>query len=257
MIDLEPSGYRVLEQRLPTSTLERLKAEVARLVALQGEAHAVENVALGSLINLKASPFFLELLDLKLLPDSARFTGGYIFNKPPGAPGGYWHQDWYFWKDPMSRERMPPQIGLLFYLADTDAQSGALRVIPSSRFQRHPLHDVLEKADKLSLRKGIGDPALFAFAEAEQTISVSAGSVIAMDARLLHSTHPHRGAQPRPLITLWFITDENNLSPATRSAWGSPVPPEDWPEEARKKLEPHLMRYAGVEAPAPVDESGP
>ena len=262
MSGLVDSGFEVIDGVVPPPLLEALRHEVVRLVANEPAERLAAHRSLGSLIDVARSALFAELVALPgMLARFAawgfphpRFTGGYVFDKPPGSGPTFWHQDWYFWDDPVSARSTPAQVGLLYYLSDTSVSTGCLRLLPTARRARHPLHDLLLQSDKRALRRGDGPPALFASADGELPVPVMAGSAVALDARVLHSAYANLGAVSRPLVTLWYVADEAALSEPTRAAFGSPALPEGWP---RERVEPLLMRYAGTATPAATTERGP
>jgi hypothetical protein len=67
-----------------------------------------------------------------LEPDDLKWLSGYLTLKAPRSPALWWHQDWWCWDHWISFVRSPTQVALLCYLTDTDAQNGALRVLPGS-----------------------------------------------------------------------------------------------------------------------------
>ena len=70
-----------------------------------------------------------------------KFGHGRIISKPPHSLPLFWHEDGRFGDDPVSYPWQPIQCFLMFYLNDTSAQNGCLRVIPGSHLKRHSLHD--------------------------------------------------------------------------------------------------------------------
>ena len=43
-----------------------------------------------------------------------RFSSGYVISKPAGGPALFWHQDWWGWRHPISREGRIAQVACLF-----------------------------------------------------------------------------------------------------------------------------------------------
>ena len=136
-MSLLADGFEVVEGLLPAALLDRLRAEAARLVAGEPPERRTAHRSLGSLIDVARSPLFAELVALPaaLARFSAwgyprpRFTGGYVFDKPAGSGPTFWHQDWYFWDDPVSLSPRPAQVGLLFYLRDTSVENGLETIV--------------------------------------------------------------------------------------------------------------------------------
>jgi hypothetical protein len=255
---ISPRGFEVLEGALTPAQVEAGRAEVARLAASEPEERREAHRALGSLISIERSPLFLGWAGFSWTKrffaargfEAPRFTGGYLFDKPPGCGASFWHQDWYFWDEPESAAEAPPQLGLLFYLSDATVETGCLKVLPRSQHQRLLQHDLLAASDKRALRRGEGPPELFATAAGEVHVPVRAGDAVALDARLLHAANANRGPKPRPLVTFWYVPDEARLSGRIRAAFGNPAAPS--PE-----LEEWMLRYPGSEPPAQTSERGP
>src|SRR5262249_28320217 len=61
-----------------------------------------------------------------------RWISGYVSLKEPHSGPLPWHQDWWCWDHPVSFRRPAPQVAVLCYLAPTDREHGALRVLPES-----------------------------------------------------------------------------------------------------------------------------
>jgi hypothetical protein len=144
-----------------------------------------------------------------------------IISKPARAPALYWHQDWARWDDPVSSSPWPQQVFLNWYLTDTSAANGCLRVIPGSHHQRIDLHDHLVMPHEGG-GYDIEETNEWMFVDHPQAVDipVKAGQLVIADARLLHSTHPNQSDQRRTLLLGWFYRRTNDV-PAN---WQGDVP---------------------------------
>ena len=70
--------------------------------------------------------------------DSIRYLSGFIISREPRTKAAYWHQDWTYWDEPESADRLPGKVFLMYYLVDTSPANGCLRVIPRSHRHRFP-----------------------------------------------------------------------------------------------------------------------
>ena len=103
------------------------------------------------------------------------------------SPPLWWHQDWWCWDHPLTYRRMAPQIAVLCYLADTNAQNGALRVLRGSHLKSAPIHAVLPEAHGHSA-EGL-EPGHIALSDlpGQVTLCLRAGDAVVIDYRLLHT----------------------------------------------------------------------
>jgi hypothetical protein len=275
-MDLREDGVTVVPGILDRAMLERARARAAALLAALPGEHRAERRATGSLVHIAADPFFAELIAWRPALDAldrlglpgARFSSGYLISKPPGGPPLFWHQDWWGWDEPASYRAEPLQVFLMYYLADTDAASGCLRVVPGSHRRRHALHAILPDAHEgeLSRAADLRHPA-FQAAAGEAAVPVRAGDLVVGDARLLHAAHANNGTAERPLITLWYHPRFAGQPPAIRArvarvlrregvdtdpdgAATTPFP-ESWPAAARERIAPLLATDDGTAAPQP------
>jgi ectoine hydroxylase-related dioxygenase (phytanoyl-CoA dioxygenase family) len=99
----------------------------------------------------------------------------------------------------------------MIYLSNTSVQNGCLRVIPGSHRCQHRLHS-LPVAHEQSLSH-IEDPDDIAYQsdESEAAVEVTAGDVVLIDPRLLHSAYANNSESERSLITLWYLPEFESL----------------------------------------------
>ena len=195
-----------------------------------------------------------------------RFSSGYVISKPPGGPALFWHQDWWGWQHPISREDCVAQVALFLYMTDTTRENGCLRLIPGSHRRPHALHDLVDAHDPMLAEVRNPEDAAFASHPDEVDVPVTAGDVVVVDARLIHGAHPNRSDSERTNITLWWHPDYEGL-PATIKAriWqiyereGSDTDiasdralrPDTWPEPYRRQALPFIVKDPGPVAPEP------
>jgi len=146
-----------------------------------------------------------------LRADDLKWISGYVSVKEPHSPPLWWHQDWWRWDHPLSYRRMAPQIGVLCYLADTNAQNGALRVLRGSHLKSAAIHAVLPEAHGHSA-EGL-EPGHIALSDLpdQVTLGLRAGDAVVIDYRLLHSTHGNAGNTRRDCILLSFTPSWREL----------------------------------------------
>jgi Phytanoyl-CoA dioxygenase (PhyH) len=139
-----------------------------------------------------------------LRADDLKWISGYVSIKEPHSPPLWWHQDWWCWDHPLSYRRVAPQIAVLCYLADTNAQNGALRVLRGSHLKSAPIHAVLPEAHGHTA-EGL-EPGHIALGDlpGQVTLGLRAGDAVVIDYRLLHSTHGNAGNTRRDCILLSF-----------------------------------------------------
>ncbi len=263
---LADRGWSVVDGLLEDGERAALRSVVDALLAARTDEERRAHAALGSLVPVWRDPrlavLFAHPRILAALASCGvrgpRATGGYVFDKPPGAPRTHWHHDWMFWNDDVSARAFPPQVGVMCALTDSTLQSGCLRVLPGSQRRRHALHDALASSDRGALRRG-DDPAALPFAsfDDETAIPLAAGSAVVLDARLLHAAHANRTAAPRTIVTLWYLVDDDGLDPGTVAAFADVAVPAGWPDDVRRRLEPVMPRIPVGVVARPVDGGGP
>ena len=129
----------------------------------------------------------------------------------------FWHQDWWGWQHPISREDRIAQVALFLYMTDTTRQNGCLRLVPGTHRRRHPLHDLVDAHDPTLAEVKNPDDAAFASHPDEIDVPVTAGDVVVVDARLIHGAHPNRSGRERTNITLWWHPDYESLPASLRA----------------------------------------
>ncbi len=146
-----------------------------------------------------------------LRADDLKWISGYVSVKEPHSPPLWWHQDWWCWDHPLSYRRRALQIGVLCYLADTNAQNGALRVLRASHLKSAPIHAVLPEAHGHSA-EGL-EPGHIALSDlpGQVTLGLRAGDAVVIDYRLLHGTHGNTGTTRRDCILLSFTPSWRGL----------------------------------------------
>jgi hypothetical protein len=120
------------------------------------------------------------------------------------TPSLWWHQDWWCWDHPISFVPTAPQIAVLCYLCDTSDQTGALRVLPGSHLRSLPIRAQLPEPHSASAEHLASDHPALNDVEGQVTLSLSRGDAVVIDYRLLHGTHPNRGASRRDALLLSF-----------------------------------------------------
>lgn len=140
-----------------------------------------------------------------------RWISGYVSTQPAFSGALPWHQDWWCWRHPASARRAPAQIVVACYLSATDADNGALRIVPGSHHRRMPAHD---RACDFA-----AGASASAFEDLPEQITVAAepGDAIVLDYRLLHGAHANATAMRRDAILLNFAPHWSGLPADLRS----------------------------------------
>lgn len=149
--------------------------------------------------------------------DDLRFVSAYVSVKEPLSAALWWHQDWWCWDHPVSFCSEPSQVALLCFLSDTSEQMGALRVLPGSHRRGTELHAALPEAHA---REAHGVPPSHPAMRdhpAQETLAMRAGDAVVLDYRLLHGTHPNRGAERRECVLLSFAPSWRTLPEDVRA----------------------------------------
>jgi len=253
-------GFCIFDKIVDKATIGRMVDASERVLAAQPKEHFEQQKSTGSMINTNQDPAFSEIIaypgTLKAFASigfpSPKFSAGYIISKPPSSPRLFWHQDWWGWTDPSSYMDGPQQVFVMYYLTDTNRGNGCLRLVPGSHRKRNRLHDELKEPHAVYRR--IEDPTHIAYADApgEVDVSVKVGDVVIGDARILHAAHANDSNDRRTVITLWFFPDFAALSEdlkASINGDGRHQWPEDWPSEARARIDPLRPIYAGTRKP--------
>jgi len=214
---------------------------------------------------LVAHPGFQEMFG-RLGFRGTRFSSGYVISKPPGGPALFWHQDWWGWQHPISREDRIAQVALFLYMTDTTRQNGCLRLVPGSHRRRHALHDLVDAHDPTLAEVKNPDDDAFASHPDEIDVPVRAGDVVVVDARLIHGAHPNRSGRERTNITLWWHPNYESLPASLRARiWhvferegiDTDFDPDrslrldTWPEPQRSQVLPLVVTDPGPAEPEP------
>jgi ectoine hydroxylase-related dioxygenase (phytanoyl-CoA dioxygenase family) len=186
-----------------------------------------------------------------------RWISGYVSVKDPHSPPLWWHQDWWAWDHPISLARDAAQVAVLCYLADTTADTGALRVIPNSHAASVPLHAALPEAhgDEASALD-LSHPAMADHPQ-QVTLTLHAGDAVVTDYRLLHGTHGNSGDHRRDCVLLSFTPHWRELPTDIRAHLIShpALPAAD--ERCAGTLSTVLPTFAGERRDLPLNRSAP
>ena len=260
----------VLDPAALHATREAAEAALASI----GTDHRAQWRSQGSLVPVADHPSFAPLIAhagfqamfARLGLHGTLFSSGYVISKPPGGPALFWHQDWWGWEHPISRDDRIAQVALFLYMTDTTRENGCLRLIPGTHRRPHPLHDLVDAHDPTLAEVKNPEDAAFASHADEVDVPVTAGDVVVVDARLIHGAHPNRSGAERTNITLWWHPDYEDL-PATIKAriWqvyeregidtdfdaDRSLRPHTWPEPHRSQALPFVVTDPGPAEPEP------
>ena len=255
-------GFCVFENTLEPGLVADLRRITEKALMARSEEERGRHRTTGSMVPIVCDPFFADIIAhpraleaLAMLGyGNPVFSNGYIISKPPRSLRLFWHYDWFAWEDPRSYEPEPPQVFLMYYLSDTRPGNGCLRVIPGSHLNHNPLHDLLDQPHSENLQRGINlDSAEFSHRPDEIDVPIRAGDLLVGDARLLHATHPNDSDERRTVLTLWYQPDLPSLPERMQAQMAADDKlqriPDDWPEDARQKVEALLARYDGGAEP--------
>ena len=254
---LKKDGFCVLEQVFSEAFVYQLAQHALALVKHQTETEKNKLRSLGSLISLWQDPFFASLIAHPAIINALksvgagdiRYSNGYLLAKPPHSVPTFWHQDWWLWSDPDSYKDAVHQIGVLCYLQDVNKNNGALRVIPGSHRQAHPLHPILKSLDNDELRRAEHpDTEPYKAQPDEVGLLLKEGDIVLMDARLLHSAYANQSNQCRYGLTLWYYPNYNLLSEAIKARIGTVCLDPLWANQL-KKMNSLLPCYSGDAMP--------
>lgn len=187
-----------------------------------------------------------------------RWISGYVSVKDPHSPPLWWHQDWWAWDHPVTWRREAAQVAVLCYLSDTDAQTGALRVIPGSHAASTPLHGLLPEAHSdESTALGLQHPAMID-QPGQVTLELRGGDAVVTDYRLLHGTHAHTGTQRRDCLLLSFTPHWSQLPGDVRAHLIShPALPNADEPGPRGALASLLPSFHGPRRDLPLNRNAP
>lgn len=239
-------GFILLDGYLPAAQLARLRAtSAAQLEIARQRTHSDEAFDLGpghcadrpNVRRLRAvvdrDPYYWELACDPVLTDlvadlvgpDVRFHSGKLNCKSSGAGDEVkWHQDIQAWP-----HTCYSVLTLGVYLEAVGAEQGPLAVIPGSHLG--PLFDQMPGGawcGHLSDR----DVASLDTASAVE-LSGAAGSVMAIDCRVVHGSRPNHSALPRPLLL--YVYSSADACPYT----AAPTPTRHTGEIVRGKAPAH------------------
>ena len=257
----------------PAALRATVEAAGAALASIDDD-HRAQWRSQGSLVPIADHPSFASLIAYAGFQEmfgrlgfrGTRFSSGYVISKPPGGPALFWHQDWWGWQHPISRENRIAQVALFLYMTDTTRENGCLRLVPGTHRGRHPLHDLVDAHDPTLAEVKNPDDDAFASHPDEIDVPVTAGDVVVVDARLIHGAHPNRSDNERTNITLWWHPDYEALPAAikariwklyrreeidTDDAPGRTLRPDIWPEPQRSQALPLVVTDPGPAEPEP------
>lgn len=200
---------------------------------------------------LIALPAALEVLS-GLGFEAPRYFGGAIIAKEGGSPPLYWHQDWTYWEEPESADRVPHQVFLMWYLSDTNRENGCLRVVPRSHNKRLDAHDMIGTHDDGVRHQDPDTSAGYQPLPGEVDIPVTAGDLVIGDARILHAAHANSTNERRTVITLWYVPRYTELSERVQAGYQRQLRPmpATLDKDERDLLAPVLVNYSGTAEPA-------
>lgn len=261
-------GYALFRGVLDPEMVAALTKWSDEILGLQEKAHFDQNRSTGSmvLIDWAMAYRYSVLAELIAHPQALaalaevgfaepKFGHGRIISKPSQSPPLFWHEDGRFWDDPVSYTWQPIQCFLMYYLTDTDARNGCLRVIPGSHRKRHALHDQTAPMHTDELRTYANpDDAAFQRAEGEVDVPVKAGDLVMGYGRLFHAAHANLSDERRTVLTMWYYPHFVDLPERTRatiySLEGGNSETETGPQsDAQGRMEPLRIVYAGDAEP--------
>ena len=260
----------VLDPAALRATVEAAEAALHTI----GADHRAQWRSQGSLVPVADHPSFAALIAHpgfqkmfeRLGLRGTRFSSGYVISKPPGGPALFWHQDWWGWQHPISREGRIAQVALFLYMTDTTRENGCLRLVPGTHRKRHPLHDLVDAHDPTLAEVRNPEDVAFASHPDEVDVPVKAGDVVVVDARLIHGAHPNRSHKERTNITLWWHPDYEGLPASLRAriwhvyrredtdtdnAADRTLRPDIWPDPHRSQALPFIVTNPGPVEPEP------
>ena len=271
---LESAGFCHVPGVLDPAALRATREAAETALGTVDTEHRAQWRSQGSLVPVADHPAFAPLIAHagfqemfgRLGLPGTRFSSGYVISKPPGGPALFWHQDWWGWQHPISREGRVAQVALFLYMTDTTRQNGCLRLIPGTHRRPHALHELVDAHDPALAEVQNPEDAAFAPHPDEVDVPVTAGDVVVVDARLIHGAHPNRSGRERTNITLWWHPDYEALPASLRAriwklyrreeidtdaAPGRSLRPDIWPEPQRSQVTPFLVTDPGPVAPEP------
>lgn len=215
----------------PNNTLVPLRWSDASVVTVLSHAARVQRIRTAS-----------EGTDL-------RWISGYFSLKDPRSGPLWWHQDWWCWNHPVTRQALAAQVALLCYLDDTTVSSGALRLLPGSHLKSSKIHTLLPDAHRDESHASDPGHPVVCDQPGQVTLEVRAGDAVLLDYRLLHSTYPNTADRRRDCLILNFAPSWRTLPEDVRAhlIGGLALPTEAEREAEIMTLDHLLPRYRGVQ----------
>eukprot|EP00931_Biecheleriopsis_adriatica_P010647 TRINITY_DN111717_c0_g1_i1.p1 TRINITY_DN111717_c0_g1~~TRINITY_DN111717_c0_g1_i1.p1 ORF type:complete len:340 (+),score=33.18 TRINITY_DN111717_c0_g1_i1:60-1079(+) len=265
-------GYCVLPNILERSLLDSVLAKSVELAEAMPDEEKEKHKFTGSLIPtvdeefqpLLTNPKMMEGFDaLGYAHERVRFMTGFVISKPAHAPSLAWHQDCAVWDHDVAYEDRPHQLFAMYYLQDTSAENGCLRVIPGTHRKRHRMHDVLlnTKAHSDEVRSAVNWEDLPEHSDDPDAVDVpvKAGDVVIGDNRVLHAARRNASDKRRTLITLWYHPEYPSLPDRVKDvissahcAFSAPMY-RRWSQGALDNMRPLLPDLRGYSLDAGVD----
>jgi Phytanoyl-CoA dioxygenase (PhyH) len=268
---LEDDGFAVLSDVLDDSMVQALRKLSDAELERQSREHFEQFRFHGSMLPLDLSdataralivwPAMLRALERFGFSDP-KWLSGYIISKPPNAPPLWWHQDWWAWDEPASFASTPPQLFVMYYLADVGPDNGCLRVIPGSHRVSHPLHAELPEAHSETIGQAELTGPAHRLHPDEVCVRARAGDAVVGDVRLLHATHSNASRHRRTCLTLWYLPDFAALPESVKAyvVQHPALPPAGWwhaPQAVPAELRARLPTYDGTAEPASYNRTPP
>ena len=271
---LATQGFCLVPGVLDPAALQATREAAEAALGSVGADHRAQWRSQGSLVPVADHPSFAPLIAhagfqamfARLGLHGTLYSSGYVISKPAGGPALFWHQDWWGWQHPISRDDRIAQVALFLYMTDTTRENGCLRLIPGTHRRPHPLHDLVDAHDPTLAEVKNPDDAAFASHADEVDVPVTAGDVVVVDARLIHGAHPNRSGAERTNITLWWHPDYAGLpAPIKARIWQvyeragidtdsdaeRTLRPHTWPEPHRSQALPFVVTDPGPAEPVP------
>ena len=156
-------GYCVFENVLDKRMIQSLSILAENILGNQTNEEKEKFRSQGSLVPVSIDPIFAELISYpaaiqalgSLGYKDPKFMSGYIISKPPKSPRLFWHSDFMMYNESGVMDKYPEQLFLMYYIQDTTAHNGCLRVIPGSHLAENPLHHELEDAHAETLARAV------------------------------------------------------------------------------------------------------
>lgn len=213
-------GFAVGFRAVPTNECATLLSLFTRLRGLLPPGKSTQRMdwwhALDrELWDLATLPVILDRVETILGPDFYLW-GSQFFAKDPGDPRTTpWHQDAYYW--PLTPHRAAT-VWLAF--TDTDAENGAMRVIPGSHTWGPIHHQASQRGTDVLEREAEGASDLEGRAV---TLCLRAGEFSLHDDNILHGSGPNPSQRLRCGLTLRYSAGEVkcdlNVWPFFRAFW--------------------------------------